>query len=59
MSASQRPYAKSYSGLVNQAIAAAVVSVICFGGQELFKRARRGRVTKGAGLGSVESWGFG
>jgi hypothetical protein len=59
MSLEKRPYAKDYSGLINQAAVAGIVAVLCFGGQELLKRRRRGKVVPAAGLGSVESWEFG
>jgi hypothetical protein len=54
-----RPYANSYSGLVNQAIAAGVVVTLAFGGHELMKRQRRGNHVPAQGLGSVETWEFG
>jgi hypothetical protein len=56
---SSRPYADSYSGLVNQAIAACIVVSLAFGGHELMKRQRRGDRVPAQGLGSVETWGFG
>jgi hypothetical protein len=54
-----RPYAKDYSGLVNQAAAAGIVAFLCLSAHELMKRKRRGKPTKASGLGSVESWEFG
>jgi hypothetical protein len=59
MSHEDRAIATSYSGLINQAAVAGIVAVLCFGGQELLKRRRRGKVMPGNGLGSVESWEFG
>ncbi|KIK52099.1 hypothetical protein GYMLUDRAFT_88867 [Collybiopsis luxurians FD-317 M1] len=55
-----RPFSKNYSGLINQSVIGIAITVICVGGQELMKRARRGRKIYREGvLGSRESWEFG
>ncbi|KZT41882.1 DUF221-domain-containing protein [Sistotremastrum suecicum HHB10207 ss-3] len=58
-----RPFAKSYSGLVNQSVIAGAVITICITAFEIMKRVRRGRgkgkdATKD-GIESVETWQFG
>ncbi|KAF9267346.1 hypothetical protein L218DRAFT_1060664 [Marasmius fiardii PR-910] len=56
-----RPFSKNYSGLINQTVIAIGITVLCVSGQELMKRARRGKF-KGEhldSLGSRESWEFG
>ncbi|CAK5284161.1 unnamed protein product [Mycena citricolor] len=54
-----RPFSKDYSGLVNQSVIAAVITVLAVTGQELMKRARRGKKYDVDSLGSRESWEFG
>jgi len=56
-----RPFAKDYSGLVNQTIISGVVLALGTTSFELMKRARRGEKERRAktGMGSVETWGFG
>ncbi|GAV99949.1 DUF221-domain-containing protein [Lentinula edodes] len=55
-----RPFSKNYSGLINQTVIGIAITVLCVGGQELMKRARRGsRTNRNGVLGSRESWEFG
>ncbi|THV00838.1 DUF221-domain-containing protein [Dendrothele bispora CBS 962.96] len=54
-----RPFSKNYSGLINQSVIAVGITVLCVSGQELMRRARRGKNRHQEGLGSRESWGFG
>ncbi|KAF5369353.1 hypothetical protein D9758_002763 [Tetrapyrgos nigripes] len=54
-----RPFSKNYSGLINQSVIAVGITVLCVTGQELMRRARRGKKQPEEGLGSRESWEFG
>lgn len=56
-----RPFAKDYSGLVNQTVVAGVIFALGTTSFEIMKRARRLKKEKRAkeGMGSVESWEFG
>ncbi|KAF5385713.1 hypothetical protein D9757_005480 [Collybiopsis confluens] len=54
-----RPFSKDYSGLINQSVIGIAITVICVGGQELMKRARRGKKYRQDLLASRESWEFG
>ncbi|KAL0580620.1 ndufs4 NADH dehydrogenase Fe-S protein subunit [Marasmius crinis-equi] len=49
------------NGLVNQTVIAVGITVLCVGGHELMKRARRGKqeYKDDGSLGSRETWGFG
>lgn len=50
----------AHSGLVNQTVIGIAIVVLAVTGQELMKRARRGKKSYPNGaLGSRESWGFG
>ncbi|KAJ3921149.1 hypothetical protein F5877DRAFT_36559 [Lentinula edodes] len=53
-------FALPNSGLINQTVIGIAITVLCVGGQELMKRARRGsRTNRNGVLGSRESWEFG
>jgi hypothetical protein len=55
-----RPFSRNYSGLINQSVIGLAIVVLCVGGQELMKRARRGKnIYRKEALGSRESWEFG
>lgn len=58
-----RQFARDFSGLVNQTVAAASIATFCISIFEIIRRLRRGRgLKRRAGedpLGSVETWEFG
>ncbi|KAJ3566033.1 hypothetical protein NP233_g7257 [Leucocoprinus birnbaumii] len=54
-----RPFSKNYSGLINQSVIAAGITIVCVGSHEFMKRRRRGSFNPRDELGSRESWEFG
>lgn len=54
----QRPFARDYSGLINQSVLAGCIILICVTAHDFMRRKRRGK-NREEPLGSVESWEFG